>query len=172
MSRIYNRYVNNVDHTWYDSSNVIYSACYDGAITKSLKIVFKGGSTYLYQDINPVDYLLFRDAESNGKVFNTHIKKYPCIKQENTDLGQLEIMKQSFQQDDNLSIAHSVLELQINNETGEFVILKNGNLIFSGIEGQVSIMNLFKSLGINYMITENTNIEMPSIQNFETKPII
>lgn len=172
MSRIYNRYVNNVDHTWYDSSNVIYSACYDGATTKSLKIVFKGGSTYLYKDINPIDYLLFRDAESNGKVFNTHIKKYPCVKQDNTDLGQLDLLKQTFQQDETVTIDHSTLELQINNESGEFVILKNGNIIFSGIEGQISIMNLFKSLGINYMITENTNIEMPTVENFETRPLI
>ena len=33
-------------------------------------------------------------------------------------------------------------------------------------------MNLFKSLGINYMITENTNIEMPTIENFETRPLV
>ena len=105
-------------------------------------------------------------------MFNTHIKKYSCVKQDNTDLGQLDLLKQAFQQDDAIIIGHSTLELQINNESGEFVILKNGNPIFSGIEGQVSIMNLFKSLGINYMITENTNIEMPTIENFETRPLV
>ena len=37
---VYNRYVNNKDHTWYDSSNVVYSLCYDNnEATKNLKIV-------------------------------------------------------------------------------------------------------------------------------------
>ena len=37
---VFNRYVNQEDHTWYDSSNVVYSKCYDTQSTKfkTLKI--------------------------------------------------------------------------------------------------------------------------------------
>ena len=93
MSKIYSKYIKNEDHNWYDSSNIVYSVCFDGAATKSLKIVFKGGRTYLYKDVSPVDYVRFRDAESNGKVFNEVIKQYPCTKLDDTSLEQLENMK-------------------------------------------------------------------------------
>ena len=43
---VYNKYINNEDYTWYDSSNVIFSKCYDNnSDSKTLKIVFKDGRT-------------------------------------------------------------------------------------------------------------------------------
>ena len=53
---VYNRYVNQEDHVWYESSNIIYSKCYDtqNSKFKSLKIVFKGGRTYLYRDVDAI----------------------------------------------------------------------------------------------------------------------
>ena len=65
---VFNRYVNQEDHTWYDSSNVVYSKCYDTQSTKfkTLKIVFKGGRTYLYKDVDADLYLQFKNAQSNG----------------------------------------------------------------------------------------------------------
>ena len=53
MSKIYNLYENEVDKTWYDSSNVIYSECddvQDGL--KVLRVTFKNGRTYKYSDVN------------------------------------------------------------------------------------------------------------------------
>ena len=40
---VYNKYLDNQDYTWYDSSNVLFSKCYDdpNSNTKTLKIVFK-----------------------------------------------------------------------------------------------------------------------------------
>ena len=73
MSKTANFYRNSVDHTWYDSSNIIYSECFDTQDNskRAVKIVFKGGRTYLYKEVEPLDYVLFRDAQSNGQVFST-----------------------------------------------------------------------------------------------------
>ena len=37
MSKIYNLYENDLDRTWYDSSNVLYSECDD--VTDGLKVL-------------------------------------------------------------------------------------------------------------------------------------
>lgn len=166
--KIYNKYINNEDHTWYDSSNIIYSVCYD-TTSPSLKIVFKGGSTYLYKNVDPLDYVLFRDAESNGKVFNTNIKKYDTVKLENTDLAKLEELKQEFINTDALTEYN--VELEINDETGEFFIKLNGITVFQGIEGEVSIIKLFKSMKIDYTMTK-TDKNIQTIEDFENKNIV
>ena len=58
---VYNKYINNEDYTWYDSSNVIFSKCYDNnSDSKTLKIVFKDGRTYLYKDVATMDYISFK----------------------------------------------------------------------------------------------------------------
>ena len=74
MSAILNIYKDNVDYTWYDSSNVLYSECYDkDNDLKDLKIVFKGGRSYLYEKIDVNDYLMFRSDLSQGKALNKYI---------------------------------------------------------------------------------------------------
>ena len=79
---IYNRYVNQEDHVWYDSSNIVYSKCYDTQNTKfkTLKIVFKGGRTYVYRNVDADDYIIFKTATSNGQEFNKRIKKYDAVR--------------------------------------------------------------------------------------------
>ena len=51
---VYNKYLDNQDYTWYNSSNVLFSKCYDdpNSNTKTLKIVFKNGRTYIYKDVD------------------------------------------------------------------------------------------------------------------------
>jgi len=58
----------------YDSSNVLASRY--NTISKKLAIIFKGGRQYLYHDVNRNDYDLFENAESQGKILNSTIKKY------------------------------------------------------------------------------------------------
>ena len=169
MSKIYNKYIKNEDHTWYDSTNIIYSVLFDVGETKSLKIVFKGGRTYLYKNVEPQDYVLFRDAESNGIAFNTYIKKYDCTHQEDTSLDELEKMKQDFMQSDTLSEYR--LHIDFNNETGEFKLKLNDNIVYEGVEGQVSIINLFKSMKLEYTMTE-TESHNETVKDFEEKPIV
>ena len=93
---------NRVDHAWYDSSNIVYSACEDKVDDlKTLKVVFKNGATYLYKKVDVNDYLMFMAGGldgSNGKALNKFIKnKCEYEKVEDTDLaalnGQLEYFK-------------------------------------------------------------------------------
>lgn len=169
MAKIYNHYKCNVDHTWYDSSNIIYSECFDSPDYKSLKIVFKGGRTYLYKDVDPMDYLLFRDGESNGKIFNSKIKNLPCTKLEDTNLEKLEELKQEFIQFDNTKEKN--YHLEIDEITGNFNLYINNVLVYKGVEGFVSIINLLKSIGIQYSF-EKTEVSSINIDKFENEPIV
>lgn len=61
-----------IERAWYESSNVLYSECYDKKDElKELKVVFKqkdgSTATYLYKDVNVNDYLMFRSSDSSGK---------------------------------------------------------------------------------------------------------
>lgn len=98
MSKIFNLYAKNkdgidVDRTWYKSSNIKYSECldYDNRL-KTLKVVFNNGTQYKYKNVNSQDYLLFRDASSQGKALNEFIKPkgYEYEKLENADLATLD----------------------------------------------------------------------------------
>lgn len=83
-------YENNVDKAWYDSSTVFYSECDDKEnALKSVKVVFKNGSTYLYKDVNVNDYLLFRESSSQGKSLHRLLKQYEYEKLGNTDINLL-----------------------------------------------------------------------------------
>ena len=58
----------------YDSSNILASRY--NTISKKLAIIFKGGRQYLYHDVNKKDYSVFEQAESQGKILNSVIKKH------------------------------------------------------------------------------------------------
>lgn len=97
MAVVVNKYENNIDKTWYDSSNIVYSECIDNVDDyKDLFITFKDGRTYHYKDVTVQDYLLFREDVSQGKALNKHITKkidkkpvYKFERLENKDLGVL-----------------------------------------------------------------------------------
>lgn len=169
MSKIYSKYIANCEHVWYDSSNIVYSVCFDEGALKSLKIVFKGGRSYLYTDVDPMDYVFFRDSESNGKVFNTHIKRYNCLKQDDVNVDTLNELMKTYQQSE--KSINLDLRIEFNNETGEFNLYKKDELIFSGVEGKISIINLFKSLGMSYIMTE-TEAHCMTINEFNNKQIL
>lgn len=159
MAIVYNKYSNNRDHTWYDSSNVVYSVCYDANTEKKVvKIVFKQGRTYLYRDVDVNDYLLFKTAESTGKSVNDFIiKKYKSVRLPDTDLGTIEALKDDFINENKITeeaFTNLVYHLEINNDTKEFRLKLNDKTIFEGIENQISIVRLLKSMNINYSISE------------------
>lgn len=158
---IYNKYTGQRDHTWYNSSNVVYSECIDSDNEyKTLKIIFKGGRTYLYKNVDVEDYIRFKNSESNGKAFNDLIKKYDCVRMPDTDMATLDTLKSDFMEEDGKvseAMGNLNYELRANGETGEFVLMLNGREIFSGIEGQVSIIRLLKSMNIAYVMTELKN---------------
>lgn len=156
--KTYNRYENNIDHTWYDSSNIVYSQCYDKGDTKSVKIVFKGGRTYLYRGVSMSDYIIFRDSESTGEAANRNIvKKYQAVRVEDVPLDEIQAMKERFIDEDkklNEEMGNLKYHVEFNNNTGEFRIKYEGRPIFEGVEGQVSIFRLFNSMGIKFSMSE------------------
>ena len=58
----------------YDSSNILASKY--NTLSKKLAIIFKTGRQYLYHDVKRDDYDIFEGSLSQGKVLNSHIKKY------------------------------------------------------------------------------------------------
>ena len=91
MSKIISFYKDDIDKCWYNSSNIIYSECIDhDDKLKEVKVVFKNGNEYTYKDVPVQDYLMFREAPSQGKALNSIIKKYEFIKsEEKRDLERL-----------------------------------------------------------------------------------
>lgn len=170
---VYNRYVNQEDHVWYDSSNITYSKCYDTQSSKfkTLKIVFKGGRTYVYKNVDADDYLMFKTAESNGQEFNKRIKKYDAVRIEDTDLEKLNELMESFKnetkENDEQKLGDLVYNIQVNEKTGEFVIILGNRVLFRGIEGQFSILNLFTSLNIRHTIQQVDELPNNSDENLD-----
>lgn len=62
----------------YDSSNILASI-FDKT-TSDLIIIFAKGRQYKYPNVKNTDYSRFELAESQGKVFNSHIRPYTSEK--------------------------------------------------------------------------------------------
>jgi hypothetical protein len=97
MSKIFGFYSKksetDVEKMWYQSSNIKYSECIDhDNELKTLKVVFNNGTQYKYKKVDVQNYLLFRDASSQGKALNEYIKPkgYEYEKMENADMQSLE----------------------------------------------------------------------------------
>lgn len=92
-----------IDRVWYDSSNVLYSECEDKENDyKTLKVVFKGGATYVYYEVDVQDYVMFVNGGldgSNGKALNKYIKpKCDFEKLPSTNLEELELQLQKYKE--------------------------------------------------------------------------
>lgn len=168
----YNFYENNIDYTWYDSTNVVFSKCYDTKEdTKTVLIVFQNGRTYIYKDVDVNDYVAFRNNSSAGKGANTYIiKKYKGVRLSDTELSKLDELKTQFIEQETKvdeSLSNLNYHLVICDRTGEFQLCLNGRPIHTDIEGQVSITRLLKSMNIKYSF--ETVDEMPKTEiNEET----
>ena len=73
----------NVIKAIYDSSNILASTY--NRTTNELILIFNKGSQYKYPNVSVTDYTRFELAESQGKVFNTHIKNYSFEKLESVN---------------------------------------------------------------------------------------
>lgn len=116
MGKIISIYKDSVDKCWYESSNIVYSECldHDNAL-KEVKVVFKNGNEYTYLEVPVQDYLMFREAPSQGKALNSIIKKYKFVKsEEKRDLEQLNGEKEIL-----LEKAKQALEEQNKKENAE-----------------------------------------------------
>ena len=122
MSKIFNFYANDVDKTWYQSSNIKFSECIDhDNDLKTLKVVFNNGTQYQYNKVDVRDYLFFKNSESQGKALNEFIKGkgYEYEKLEDADTKTLED------------------ELNFRMEGGIFVFYEDGKLTIKNNEDKV-----------------------------------
>ena len=67
----------------FESSNILAST-YDTE-TKDLILIFKKGGQYRYPQVKMTDYTRFETADSQGVIFNSHIKKYSFVKMDAID---------------------------------------------------------------------------------------
>jgi uncharacterized protein YheU (UPF0270 family) len=77
----------NVTKAIFSSSNICAST-YDRT-TKNLTIIFSKGTQYKYPNVSETDYTRFELADSQGVVFNSHIKKYNFEKLDNVDVSSI-----------------------------------------------------------------------------------
>ena len=152
MSKIINVYKDNIDRCWYRSSNIVYSECIDKQDElKVLNVVFSNGSQYQYTDVKVMDYLMFREAESQGKGLDQFIKKngYPYRKMENADLDLLN-EEREFIQSDGITIEFGGHIRIITNE-GEVIY---DSPEFLGLKEKNIVVDMIKALGHNVRVVE------------------
>jgi hypothetical protein len=137
--------------------------------------VFKGGRTYVYRNVDADDYIMFKTAESNGQEFNKRIKKYDAVRIEDTNMEKLAELQESFKNEvkesDEQKLGDLVYNIQVDEKTGEFVIMLGNRILFRGIEGQFSILNLLTSLSIKHTIQRVDELPNNSDEN-ENKIIV
>lgn len=130
MSKIFNFYANDTDKTWYQSSNIRYSECIDhDNDLKTLKVVFNNGTQYQYKKVDVRDYLLFRDASSQGKALNEYIKPkgYEYEKMENADLATLD-GELTFRMEDGIFVLYDGNKFTIKDNKDNVICEKEVNL--------------------------------------------
>lgn len=177
MSVILNEYRDNIDRTWYDSSNVLYSECLDKQDDyKDLTIVFKGGRCYLYKNIDVNDYILFRSDISQGKALNKYIQvkdvkgnpKYETIRLPDVDLENLEKEKQlviesrTIKEPEN----NSMYRIEYDKTNGRSRLYFNEKLIIDGTEGHYNLFEILVALNIFATISnEKIDVISPSYES-------
>ena len=91
----------------YSSSNICAST-YDKQ-TQSLTIIFNNGGQYDYEGVSGTDYARFELADSQGAVFNTHIKKYSFSKLDKVDVKDILVEVDSIKNaEDKIKIDHAI----------------------------------------------------------------
>lgn len=126
---------NRIEKCWYDSTNILYSECFDYENDyKDLNVVFKEGRTYLYKKIDVKDYLSFRNATSQGSALNKFITKkengklvYECLRLSDTDLSELEdkrkeLLNENSEKKANGTSENEVLTFEIDSENKSLTV--------------------------------------------------
>lgn len=111
----------------YSSSNIAASV-YD-TDTKDLTLIFNNGGQYLYPAVTETDYTRFETADSQGVIFNSHIKKYKFEKLDAVDISELLKEISELKQVDDKVLIDSVskdLLADMNGIIGDY--LQNGSL--------------------------------------------
>ena len=65
-----------MDKAWFDSSNIYYAECDESDTQfKTVRVIFKNGAIYQYEQVKVFDWTMFQNAESQGKKLNELFKK-------------------------------------------------------------------------------------------------
>ena len=151
MSRIFKIYDDRMERVWYESSNIVYSECDDiEDELKKLRIVFKDGRQYQYEDVKVNDYLLFRENLSQGKALNQFIKpSYLATRLNNVDVQLIKESMETYQtstsEDDvEVFLDGDVLTISKNNEVIKQLVI-DGNIDFV-------LTELLSTLGVQFKI--------------------
>ena len=65
-----------MDKAWFDSSNIYYAECDESDTQfKTVRVIFKNGAKYQYEQVKVFDWTMFKNAESQGKKLNELFKK-------------------------------------------------------------------------------------------------
>lgn len=153
MSIIISKYKDKLDKCWYDSSNVLYSQCVDNENDfKDLQIVFKDGRTYLYQNVNVNDYVLFKTDVSQGKALNKYIlKKYKGLRLSDTNLDMLFEEKEKLLEEkkDKTELDENPLYHIITYDKEQKVELYlNNKIVYTSSITSINLIEVLKTLGI------------------------
>ena len=63
-----------------------------------------------------------------------------------------EDFKKEIQEKDETKAGDLTYVIKVDEKTGEFIIMLNDNILFRGVEGKFSILNLLASLSIKYVM--------------------
>jgi len=74
---------NNIVECLYSSSNILKSIY--NTKSNELTIIFGSSRSYTYYGVFFDVYILFENAESQGKIFNTYIKQHESIRNNDVD---------------------------------------------------------------------------------------
>lgn len=126
---------NNEIKAIYDSSNVIASIF--NTETNELQLIFKSGIKYKYPNVSKSDYMRLETADSQGAVFNSHIKKYVFEKVGNVDITKI--------LDEGKSIRDQEFEVELNAKKERmFKTMKGIVLLMEGERPFVEVLDKLK----------------------------
>lgn len=90
---LFSYYIDNkIDKAWFDSSNVFYAECDESDTElKTVRVTFKNGTVYRYDDVPVYEWVKFKNGDSQGKLLNEVFKKngYKYEKIGNADIDEL-----------------------------------------------------------------------------------
>ena len=162
MSKIFGFYSKksetDVEKMWYQSSNIKYSECIDhDNELKTLKVVFNNGTQYQYNKVDVRDYLLFRDASSQGKALNEYVKSkgYEYEKLENADIQSLN-EELDFRQNGGIFVDYKDGKLTMKNSIDEEIFNKDVEL---NIDAFNTVCGALTAVGKNIHVTNDINNE-------------
>lgn len=145
-----------IDKAWFDSSNIVYAECDESETQyKTVRVVFKNGSTYQYDDVIVSDWVYFKNAESQGKALNERFKKggYKYTKIDDADLNKLE-EEYAFRSGNGL-----ILEVDKTNLTLSVVDFKESVKYKMDYPGEVITQNIKELLeSLNYSVKINQTL--------------